>query len=894
MSTPLYKKLKSQGTTFYAFPGSSEDISSAYQNDNFSMDFNKFVLLNLPKQNTDVISGPNTEPLKFDFEESFESSQPSGSLPADFSDQMIESLRNYVANYETTIRETRLSTNEYYYDNTQVETTTEKIFWKWCKKLNILDLETAIPQDEYFDDLDEFISNNENDDDFFPEFLWKERETTKWRVIQVRQGTSSGSFTQPIEIEFNGTTNLKVGDIVIFKSMSSSSLTFLNDNSYEVIESTPATISNGQIIKLGLEYSSGLHNETEGTLNLVYDKLVQYIGEINSVNNVSEANKSYTEVVAHVGDHQGRTPDVLFRTKSDENYKPNLEYPILPSQYQPEILGAENFSSPIRNKPQNYPGSYFGQFDAPNSVYKTSSGDSLRRSGDYYGIKGDVNNIIIEPDNLDGITLDFNTNHYSKMNIINREVTNFDEFNALDVNNEPPKDFEFNAILWYYNVTDINGNSSTNLYGIEFLNNPKNHENPDLRGIKIPTVKKLVNDGTKDGTSYAYSLNLNFNITNENVQPSFNPNNINTLFSFDLYNEAMKRLASSNDSFNRAITEHNALREEIGNIKQLIYTQSDLETINSKIRNLEELLKLYSKMQIVSTSTIDVTTNFSSTPPVLELNSKDSSYFKIDTISATDLYSAANGVIPFNINVPNSKDFLVRITNDDTIDDSLPNSDDRLTIVIDSDLDYKQGVVIMVDSIDDASQNKKLDIFLRYDDGSENSIPIETPLITNIDLPVYFNENTQLVNTARTWEQTNIKVDINSASYSINFPTDDLLEIPLESNIGLQPGDAVYLNNFFLGISTSIDYSGQYIIDSVSNTNDTITLDITSNTDLKSFADSQTSTFPVDLHIGGGATMLQSQPYIDFNRGYKWTITRVEESDTSDFESRYMIEGGRL
>jgi uncharacterized protein YdcH (DUF465 family) len=894
MSTPLYKKLKEQGTTFYAFPGASEDISSAYQNDNFSMDFNKFVLLNLPTQNTSVVSGTNSEPLKFDFENSFESSQPSGSLPPDFSDQLIESLRNYVANHETTIRESRLSTNEYYYDNTQVETTTEKIFWKWCKKLNILDLETAVPQDEYFDNLDVFESNNINEDDYFPEYLWKERETTKWRVLQVRQGTNSGSFTQPLEIEFNGTTNLRVGDIVTFDSMTNSNLTFLNGENYEVIESTPATISNGQIIKVGLEYAAGVENEDDGTLNLVYDRLVQYIGEINSVNNVSEANKSYTEVVAHVGDHQGRTPDILFRTRADENYKPNLEYPILPSQYQPEILGAENFSSPIRNNPQNYPGSYFGFFDAPNSVYETSNGDSLRRSGDYYGIKGDINNIVIDTDSLDGITIEFETNHYSKMNIINREVSNFDEFNALDVNNEPPKDFEFNAILWYYNVTDINGNSTTNLYGIEFLNNPKNHENPDLNGIKIPTAKKLVNDGTKDGTSYAYSLNLNFNIINDNVQPSFNPNNINTLFSFDLYNEAMKRLATSNDSFNRAISEHNEIRDDISNLRQLIYTNSDLETLNSKISNLEELLKLYSKMQLVSTSTIDVTTNFSTTPPVLELNSKDSIYFQIDNISTTDLYSSANGVIPFNVNVPNNKNFLVRITNDDTVDDNLPNPSDRLTVVIESDLDYRQGVDILVDAIDESSQNKKLDIFLRYNDGSQNSIPIETPLITDIDLPVYFNENTQLVNTARNWEQTDISVDINSTSSSINLPTDDLLELPLESNIGLQVGDSVYLNNFFLGSTNSIDYSGQYVIDSVGTASNTITLDITSNPDLDAYADSQTSPFPVNLHLSGSQSVLQSQPFVNLNKGYKWTVTRIDNSDTSDFDARYIVEGGRL
>ena len=50
-STPLYKFLKSNGTSFYAFPGAAEDISAAYQNSNYKMYFSKFVLLNFPKQN---------------------------------------------------------------------------------------------------------------------------------------------------------------------------------------------------------------------------------------------------------------------------------------------------------------------------------------------------------------------------------------------------------------------------------------------------------------------------------------------------------------------------------------------------------------------------------------------------------------------------------------------------------------------------------------------------------------------------------------------------------------------------------------------------------------------------------------------------------------------------
>ena len=41
--------------------------------------------------------------------------------PSDFSSQIVESLRNYVANQEIVIRESRLNTNNYYYDTKFIE-----------------------------------------------------------------------------------------------------------------------------------------------------------------------------------------------------------------------------------------------------------------------------------------------------------------------------------------------------------------------------------------------------------------------------------------------------------------------------------------------------------------------------------------------------------------------------------------------------------------------------------------------------------------------------------------------------------------------------------------------------------------------------------------------------
>lgn len=889
MVTPLYKSLKENGTTFYAFPGAAEDISAAYQNENYTMNFSKFMLLNIPEQ---VLTGGGTanNPITMDFENSFEKS--SISVAPSFSEQLVESLRNYVANHEVMIRETKIGDNEYFYDNNQLETTTEKIFWKWCKKLNILDFELAIDQDEYFGNLDTFESGDINDDTYFPEFLWKERETSVHKFLSAYQ---TGSVTNPnnLEIEYNGTTNLTVGDIVRFENVTNSTLSFLNGLQLDVVEVIPAGATQGQRLvynfAIGATYGGGFVSETTGGSNLVYDRLVQYIGEITAINNVQEANRSYTEVYAHVGDHLGKTPDILFRTVSDVNYKPNLEFPVLPAQYQPEIFGAENFSSPIVSNPSAYPGDHFGQFDDPNFVYETSGGDSLRRSGDYYGIFGDTNNTIVDSDNIDGINVDFDTTHYVKMNIINKEVSSFDEFNALAINNEPPSDFEFNVILWYYTVEDTTGTRVTNLYGMTVLDHPDNNPNPNLAGIKIPTYKKLVNDGTKDGTSYAFSLNLNFNIINDNIQPSFNPNNVNSLFSFNLFNETMTRLSSANDSFDRVLSENNELKKELQNVKQLLYTQTDLTTINNRIGNLEELLKLYQTLQLVSSDTIDVTSNISQSPPVIELNSIDGIFVQIDNINATDLYSST-GIIPFNVSVPKNKNFLVKVSNNDEVNFDLPN-DDKLTLVLDKDLDFKQGVDIIIDAEDNSTENKMLDVYITFNDGLANAIPTETLIIGNIDLPVYFNENTQTTNSAKKWEPIKLGVDL-SGTNPITFDTGNILQVPLDSNIGIIKGDTFIMNNLIIGSTLSTDYSSQYLVESVATASNYINLDISSNQDLVDYVDTLPS-LPHILH-GTMSSDLNAQPFLSLNKGYKFTITRVNDSDTSTLDERYYISGGLI
>lgn len=878
MSCPLYKSMKTNGTSFYAFPGASEDIASTKNNPNLNFYFSHYVLLNLPKQNS--VAG--SQSVCFDFDNSFYRLDTIGQQATTFKEQLIESLRNYVANHEVTIRESRLNNTEFYYDSTELPTTAEKVFFKWCKKLGLIQFEQAVDGDEYFGNLVEFERNNLTDDAYFPEVLWKEREVTNYYIKYIRQSNVTG-YTTKIMLEFeNVQSNYKVGDYILLTGLDDGSLYYSNNDTYfEILGITDADTTYNQQITINVTYTSS-ENGT-GYTRLVYHKLIQYIGNINGVNNVQEANRTYQEVWAHVPAHTGQTPDILFRTKADRNYKPNMLFPILPAQYQPEILGAELFNSPIVASPQNYPGNYYAQYDSEfEYTYRTSDGDSIRRSGDYFGFTGDINTPIVDSANLDGIGLDFDYLHYAKMNIIDNEMTTFEQFNAMMVDNEPPNDFDFNAILWYYTLEDNNGNTSTNLYGVSLLDNPDNNLIEGETGLRIPTYKKLVATDTQDGTAYAFSLNLNYNIINENPQDTFNPSAINSLFSFNLFNEAMTRLAQTNDSFNEIIAEQNFLKTEISYIKQLVYTQADFANINSKLSYLESLLNTLQSMQIESSDTIEVTTEGAiSGFPRLKMENVDTQYNTIYNLLATQLYNDS-GIVASRLIVPKNKNFLVNIINNDTKSQLLANND-KLTVYLEADLNFKQSVDINITSTDIATQNKQIEFYISY---TNSDLPVLTKAIGPLDFPIYYNNYTQTANLAAITETLDIKIDLSS---SISLSSNSLLTLPILNMTStilqntVKKGDTFRLDNMLVGTSSTVDFSGQYVVDSISTTN--IILDMSTNVLVTNYVVENVIATTLVLN-----TKLVNIPTLKINRGHKYRITRISSSETDSFANRYLIQ----
>ena len=890
MSTPLYKNLKMSGTSFYAFPSAAEKISASYQNQNNKMYFSNYALLNFPSQNLNPGSSTHSNPIYWDFLNStgqgygFQQSIDA-TPPTSFSEQIIESLRNYVANYEETMRISKLNTTEYYYNNNALNTPSEKIFYKWCKQLNLIDFEPGNNGDQYIGGLSEFQSSNINDVSYFNEILWTERVVNNYDIYDMYQWVSS-PYSGKLTIVFQTTTNYKIGDIVEINNETNGLATFLNGSRGKILHIIPPTALLGQKIIINIP-GGGLTtnpNSYTGNTTLIYNKLVQYIGEVNGVNNVQESNMCYTEVYLQIAGYNGSTPDILFRTMTDINYAPNLIFPILPSQYQPEIIGAEVYTSPIVSSPQNYPGSYFAQFDTTDYTYITSAGDSLRRSGDYFGVTGDINTPIVDSTYLDGITIDFNPSHYSKMNIYGREVTNFEQFNALMINNLPPSNFEFNAILWYYTYIDINGNAAQDLYGISFLDNPDNNPIESEVGLRFPSVQKLVATDNQGGTSYDFSLDLNFYIINDNTQDTFNPNVINSLYSFNLFNGAMRRLASLNDSFNNIITENVLIKTRLSDITQLLYTQNDINTINQQITNLNDLLLLYQSNQLIPSNTIDVQTILVGKVPMIELTSIDARYIQITNILTSNMYNIS-GAIPYNYTLPTNKDSLINIANNDQTKLTLPNGG-TLAIVINRDLDYRQTLDIIVEGNDIGSENKQLDIYINY--SANSNTPVITKLLPITDLPIYYNKSTKRTNSAKNWNKFNFDIDMSSP---IRLNIGSILEIPINSNYNLVSnsfniGDVLTLNNFNIGTSSLINFSGQYIINSVGSTNSYIYLDISNNINLVSYGAS--NSLPL-LFNDPSTYLLSNNPYLGLNKGFKYSITRVDETNSSTIEDRYLI-----
>lgn len=113
--TPLIQQLRKTGGTFYCFPSASEDVGLNLQTTTTGVALSHYALLNIPKLSIEKCLCE------------------SGHTAITGNQALAMSLQNYMMNFETKL------TNEDSYNYQELNTTTEKVFWHWAKKIGIID-----------------------------------------------------------------------------------------------------------------------------------------------------------------------------------------------------------------------------------------------------------------------------------------------------------------------------------------------------------------------------------------------------------------------------------------------------------------------------------------------------------------------------------------------------------------------------------------------------------------------------------------------------------------------------------------------------------------------------------------------------------------------------------
>ena len=869
MACPLFKRFKQRGTSFVSFPSYTQDLNLASPNNpNFNLTHTKFALLNIPEQVR--VSNDQTKGVLNFIKDSTGSSgtrfynfDPTGTIPINYADQLIESLRDYVANYDTALRESRINSNTDFYNIGELSTPIEHIFWKWCRKYNLIDLEPAKHKTDWDKNLPDFDNTNGTGSDYFRKYLWKERDVNYYSCTYTTDSTK-------LVVTINDIGKFKPNDIVNFSGMTTAELT----GQTFTVSTVTVTTGNTTVLDLGGSYSTLLTGSSY--VYLVYNRLVQYIGEVQVESKVQTSKRNFTEISIQIPEHAGATPTVLFKTIDNSNYQPDLEMPILPQEQQEEIIGAENLNSPIRTNPQNYPGVFYGYFDTINKTYKCSTGDRIRYSGDYYGVKlsnniGLNNERYVEKlvdfnsSDIDGVSLDFDRAHYLKMNLPNKYINNFDDFNSTNFGTYP-SDFEFNAILWYYQVDDGTGNIQTNLAGLEFLNNPADDFDAcDTNNQKITTAQKLVSNGNQDGTAYIYNLNYNIDADNDNLPLNYENTTFNNQVALDLYQNILQTNAQLQENFLYIISGFTNIYQEIFNMKSIIYNQTDIDIIKSQIKNLNDLLILYSTFQFQNSDTALITTDFTGSYPTLQVDVINTRYSDIVDISVNNVfsYNTNNSGLSYSIAVPLTNQLLININND--------NNDYTGTakILLNKDLSNMQEIELDITPSLSASL-QKMDVYINYNNGSTTTQQL---LLSDIDLPTdltYYNTLTPTASTYATSYYTNTALNTyailsgSTTGTTTNFRlTDDIFVV----------GEYAYVDNFYVISGSSIvDMSGAYYISAY--TNET----------------SYNNKAIIKLEVDTTNMSFQSKPKLSQYKGLKINILRVSGVATSTLSDRYVVK----
>lgn len=354
----------------------------------------------------------------------------------------------------------------------------------------------------------------------------------------------------------------------------------------------------------------------EDETNSTYQRVVKYVGDIDVINSVRSLENSYSELYLYVPTNVGSTPYVLFNSISDPNYFPGQVINHVPSDPLDNAYlqgrhynSTHPFSLSTLAHYDLFDGAVTTQVSSVLTTSSLSSGNWFNGTilNSYYtdSVTVNSNQVFNIPSNqlvrkqfssrtvtyvrnkLDGVTIDFNIDNYKLANE-NPTIKTFSQLNDYVAN----KNFEFNAVLVYYDVYDPNkidadGNYTdlvTNLYGILFLDKIET----DGLEFSIPTISKFKPDPISkiNGTAFSFKLNIKFDNTVDEVAVEKSVNDYNT-FSMDLFLDVLTQFKMIQTSMNDKIVEMEKLKQQLKIAQDLLLNTTSLNTILGRLQTLE-------------------------------------------------------------------------------------------------------------------------------------------------------------------------------------------------------------------------------------------------------------------------------------------------------------------
>ena len=350
-----------------------------------------------------------------------------------------------------------------------------------------------------------------------------------------------------------------------------------------------------------------------GLTGAVYNRVVQYIGNLDIVNSVKNNNNTYSEVYVMVPTKDGNTPTVLFKNVVDQNYLMDFGWTNNPqdplndeyltgrsyNEYNPSgltnlaIFDCDVLGSPsveFENTSNGSTGS--GNWYSPRAIADSYFTDAtftdptaqiLEKS--YQGASSGSGYQKYVRTKLDSIGIDFNPSSYKQI-VDDPSISTLEEFNSTSLSS----DFSFNAVLIYYDVYDpsIPADSATNLYGVLFLDDVQDtgigtYEIPGFKKFKPNPVTKL------NGNSYGFKLNIKFDvdIDQTGVEQAINDY---SPFSLSMFMDAMNVLQDASATLNNTASIYSSLEDRVNSLENLVLSSETTFTFDRRIAQLENAL----------------------------------------------------------------------------------------------------------------------------------------------------------------------------------------------------------------------------------------------------------------------------------------------------------------